>query len=434
MDFSMRSPHLTGLLLLSLLGASCGRDPLLETPQSVGDGGGRGGAGGAPLDGGRGGSGGGLGGAGGVGDASPPDVLPGQFSLVLLPAEGPPIPVGRTYRLRALVRLDDGWRDLGTDPQITWQSDQPAIASVATGNGRVAGVKAGKTIVRATHPLFGVAQAAVTVTGSSIARLAITPSPADVPVSQTRQLSAQAMYDDGSSATVTDAAIWTSADQRTVRVQGSLPPIGELTGVLAGTVDVMADFAGASAIVKVTVGDSGMTMLTIAPPSVSLMVGSTTRFQALLRQPSGAATDVSNLAAWSSSNTAVARSVGGGQVRCASPGTCTINVSHAGRTAAAALQCTPAGTVTLKELRILPAGANGPLFVMAKYGLMLEGTNSDGSPANIPTSQITWTSSDEATASIDGGGVIIGHVPGTVDVTAGFGGLSASETYTFIAR
>jgi uncharacterized protein YjdB len=431
----MKASHLTAAVVFGLLAVSCGRDPLLHTPQGVGDGGGRGGTGGTPFDGGRGGADGGGTGGVGLGDGSTSDVRPGEFPLVLLPTDVPPLPVGRSFRMRALVRLVDEWRDVSNDPQISWQTAQTSIAEVAPGNGKITGLKPGTALVRAIHPLFGAAQTTITVTGSQIAQVTITPSPADVLVGQTRQLSAQVMYDDGSTALVTDAAVWASADQRIVRVQTSTPPLGELTGVLAGTVDVSADFGGATGTVKVTVTGTGAPVLTIAPPATSLAVGSTTRFQALLRQPSGVATDVSMLAVWASSNTAVARSLGGGQVRCVAPGSCNISVSHSMQMVAASLQCTPAGAVTLKELRILPSGSNAPLFVMARYGLMLEAINSDGTTMTVTNAtQITWTSSDDATASIDSNATLVGHTPGMVTITARFGGLETSEMYTFVAR
>jgi uncharacterized protein YjdB len=417
-----------------VLALGCGRDPLLPTTVSVDGGGGRGGAGGSD-GGGRGGSdGGGRAETGGPGDATV-EVRPGEVPLVLLPAEVPPLPVGRSFRMRALVHLGNDWRDVSSDPMIVWQSDQPSIAEVATGNGRVTAMKVGRTQIRAAHPLFGIAQAPLTVTDRLLKEVVVRPVMVELAVGQTRQLSAQALYDDGSAVFVTDAAGWSSGDQRIVRVQSSVPPLGEISAIMAGTIDVTAEFAGLSGRSPVTVTGSGSPVLSIAPLATSIPVGSTTRFQALLRQPTGMAVDVSTLGTWTSSNVGAARSLGGGQVRCVSAGTATISVTHSGQTVSAAMTCVAAGTVMITSIAINVV-QNGPMFINSPYGpLTVERFFTDGSSRLVDDpSLVDWESSDEAIATVDPNRPFVGKVPGTVTITARFGGFSATESYTFSAR
>ncbi len=54
---------------------------------------------------------------------------------------------------------------------------------------------------------------------------------------------------------------------------------------------------------------------------------------------------------------------------------------------------------------------------------------SDGSTADV-TNQVTWSSSNEAIASVDAGGLATGQVAGDVEVTATLSGMSGSATLT----
>ncbi|HEY0711113.1 MAG TPA: Ig-like domain-containing protein [Polyangia bacterium] len=428
------------LLLFGLMVTACGRDPLNPPPQGADAGaGGRGGvagnAGDARVDGtaGRGGNAGaadaGRGGSGG----GVMDVQPGQFPIVILPNEVPLVPVGKTVRLRALVQIADTWRDLSADPTVVWQTSDPLIADVAVGSGRVTGVAAGPAQVGASHPLFGSATVTVRVTAAGIASIAIMPVPITIAVGEDRRLSARANYTDGAVSDITEAALWSTGDQRIARVQNSIPPLGELSGVIAGETTVTASFADAAGTAGVTVNQAGMATLSVAPPAQTESVGGTARFQAVMRLPSGVVTDVSNLASWNSMNTLVARSVGGGQFRCSGAGTAMITALHLGNTAAATLTCTNVGP-ELIELRISPSGGNAPLFVSTRYRLMLEASFSDGTSTTVSNSQARWMSTDTGIASIDGSATLTGAMPGTVTITASYSGVTTSERYTFIAR
>ena len=424
--------------VLGLLVLACGRDPLLTTPLVPGDAGGRGG--GAGFGGGGGGRGGTAGDAGrsdvaaDVGDAGViSDLRPGEYQLVILPDNGPKIPVGKSLRMRAVVKIGMDWRDLGGEALLVWQSDDPLVADVAARNGQVTGVKAGNTVIHASHPFFGAGQAAVVVTASDVASIVIAPSPLALVVGETRALSATAVYEDGSSGDVTSAAMWSTDDQRFARVQNGVPPIGLLTAALAGDTTVAATFVGVTGSAPVSVSGSGSPTLAVGPQSASRTVGSSVRFMATLRQPTGATSDVSTLASWSSSNPGVAGVLGVGQFRCLDTGSATVGAAYMGLMAGATLECTT-GMAALKELRISPAGANAPLFVNVRYRLMVEAIYSDGMTVAVNAAQVRWSSSDERIAAIDDEATLLGLAPGSVSITAAYAGVMASESYTFIPR
>jgi uncharacterized protein YjdB len=447
----MKAGHV-GLWVLGLglvLPTACGRDALLA-PDSLDAGrtGGRGGGtgatsgqtGGAP---GRGGAG---GGGADAGDAGAPEVRPGEFPLVVLPGDGPTLPVGKSFRFRALVRLgptDASWRDLAADPLLVWAIDDATIAEITPKNGRVTGVRAGKTTVRASHPTFGLAQVPLVVTAGTLARVSVQPGPLALMIGQTQALTATASYGDGSSVDVTQAAIWATADQRVVKVENSLPPIGQVSGQATGSTTISAEFAGVRAEIAAVVSGTAPPTLSVTPISASQTVGATARFNAIFRQAAAPNSDVSAVATWTSSDPAVAMWLGpNGQFRCLAVGSTTVGASYKDLTASSPLSCTM-GAPTLKELRLsLPN--NGPLIVGVSYGLGVEAIASDGMASQVSDGKlVTWSSSDLHIATIDGNpavpsptfiATLIGLGPGVVTVTATFRGVSTSQQYTFISR
>ncbi len=392
----------------------------------MGGAGGRGGSGGAGGISGRGGS------DAGRDVGTPTEVRPGQFALVVLPAVTPPLPVGRSFRLRALVELDGVWRDLGADEDLVWETDNAAVAEVTPRSGRVTGITPGRTNVRARHPLFGMATSSVTVTESRLLRVVVEPPAVALRVGEMRDLVAQAIYDDGTGAVITDSASWGTSDQRIVRVETTAPPLGRAVGVTSGVAVIDVEFSGARTMVPVVVSPSGMQSLSIAPMTSTIPIGGTSRFQALLRQPSGNSTDVSGIAAWTSSVPAVASSLGIGQFRCRAAGMTVVGVSHLGLAATAQLACA-SEVNTVRELRIEPP-CNSPLPVGQKFRISLIATNTNGSLDRVGPNQFRWNISDPTVASIETDGSdqnLIGLRAGTVTIGATYRELMAQESCTF---
>lgn len=432
----MKASRVSAALLFGFVAASCGRDPLLPAVVS-GEGGAPAATGGVPGAGG-GGGGGGRPGTGGR-DATPPvdlppdapitDVAPGVHPLVVLPATLV-LPLGKATRLRALVTIGNDVRDLGSDPSLTWGSDNVAVAEVTTMAGRVTGRAPGMTRVRASHPFFVAGHATVTVTGATVTRVVVDPALVELRVGEKRTLIARATFNDGVTTDVTESAVWVAGDQRVARVQNSVLPIGEVTAVLAGEAIVSAEFAGMVGSAVVRVAANPMPTLAISPLMASQSVGSNARFTAALRQPGGAATDVSSTATWSVLGTGVATSTGGGLFRCQSQGTATVRAVHSNLTATATLSCM-AGAVTIRELRIDPP-ANSPLPVRARIRLTVTAIRSDGTSTTLSSGQVAWRSSDPAVATVDASSNLTGHAAGMATITATAAGISTSETYTFI--
>ncbi|MGN5073609.1 Ig-like domain-containing protein [Aeromonas veronii] len=122
---------------------------------------------------------------------------------------------------------------------VTWDVDNTAIATVAP-DGLLTGASEGTATVTATKD-GQTSTATANVTAAIITELRITPETADIPVGQTAQMQALAVYSDLTTADVTDVATWSRSEPSVVTVTKGL-----VTGVRAGSSTVNAIYDGIS--------------------------------------------------------------------------------------------------------------------------------------------------------------------------------------------
>ncbi|MFM5404513.1 Ig-like domain-containing protein [Aeromonas veronii] len=131
---------------------------------------------------------------------------------------------------------------------VTWDVDNTAIATVAP-DGLLTGTSEGTATVTATKD-GQTSTATANVTAAIITELRITPETADIPVGQTAQMQALAVYSDLTTADVTDVATWSRSEPSVVTVTKGL-----VTGVRAGssTVNAIYDDISSKQPAQVTV-------------------------------------------------------------------------------------------------------------------------------------------------------------------------------------
>ncbi|WFO49867.1 Ig-like domain-containing protein [Aeromonas veronii] len=122
---------------------------------------------------------------------------------------------------------------------VTWDVDNIAIATVAP-DGLLTGASEGSTIVTATKD-GRTSTATANVTAAVITELRVTPETVDIPVGQTAQMQAWAIYSDLTTSDVTNSATWSSSDPSVVTATKGL-----VTGVRAGSSTVNAIYDGIS--------------------------------------------------------------------------------------------------------------------------------------------------------------------------------------------
>ena len=166
------------------------------------------------------------------------------------------------------------------------------------------------------------------------------------------------------------------------------------------------------------------TGITISPPSMSLLEGTSGSFTALV-VPSDADQGVQ----WDSDDPLVASVDGGGNIIAHSAGTATISVTTADGNFTASATVTVTGVVAVAGVSINPAG---PFSIPVGGTQSLTPVFSPPAPTNL---NVTWTSSDTSVATVSATGHVTGVAvgPATITVTTQCGPFSASVNITVTA-
>jgi hypothetical protein len=167
--------------------------------------------------------------------------------------------------------------------------------------------------------------------------------------------------------------------------------------------------------------------MTLTPANATLEVKYTLQYAASAVYSDGSTRDVTALATWSSSNTAVVTlsnaASSHGLATGAGAGVATVKAIYQGVTATTGI------TVKSGKLSTIAVTPN-PATVSkgSKLQLTAMGTFNDGVVLNI-TSQCRWTSSRNAVATVSGG-LVSGVSAGTATITAQKGNRSGAATVT----
>ncbi|MDQ1358277.1 MAG: trimeric autotransporter adhesin, partial [Acidimicrobiaceae bacterium] len=316
-------------------------------------------------------------------------------SIVVTPAALTAVK-GTTHPFTATGTLTDGTIEDVTG-QAAWSSSDTTVASVVTSGGTtqaglVSALSAGTAIISAA--LGGASgTASLMVTAATLKALSVAPAKTPVPKGAAKQLTATATFSDGSSQDVTADASWSSPTQAIATVSGA----GLVVAVSIGKVSITAGFSGLTAKSVVTVTAAAATELRVAPLDAHIAKGQTLPYMATAVMTDGTVQLVTTRTAWSSSSTAVATFIGR-MATGVGVGQTTVTAVFQGLTTTAVLTVTPA---TLRSIRIAPI--KQPLARGATLQFTATGTYTDATTQDL-TSQVTWSSSTPAVATISSTG------------------------------
>ncbi len=320
--------------------------------------------------------------------------------------------------------------------QATWSVGDGTIASisnVAGTAGQLSGIKAGMTTV--TGAYMGKSDT-TNVTVSTAVLNGITVMPASLPliVGVRQNLTATAMYSDGTSLDVTRQVTWSSDDMAVATASNVSGANGQVLATGVGTTTVRARLSGKEGTAQVTVADKMLTQLSVAPINPTRRVGDGALIvSASAIYNNGTSMDVSPMAAWMSSDEAVATIVVDmfrARATCVAKGTATLRATYMGVSDTTVLTCTMS-TVTM--LRVTPPSAT--LFVGERALVQATAIYSDGSAMNV-NNQATWTTSNAAAVDVSTGGVggpgglVTAIGAGMAAITASYMGLTATAAVT----
>ena len=337
--------------------------------------------------------------------APPPDP-PRPTTITVSPATAELTALGATVQLSAEVRDQNGQVMAGTT--VTWASSASAVATVGA-SGLVTAVANGTATITATA---GSASGSATVTvAQEVSGVTVAPDTATVLEGDTLRLAATAT--DANGQVVTGAEfVWASADTAVAVVDAS----GLVTGVAAGRAEVLATAAGVTGRATLTVLAPVPTTVAVTPDTVVLTaVGQTAQLTAEVRDQLGRVLDGVPVA-WSSGDTVVAVVDSAGLVSAVGGGAATIT-ARAGEASGDALVTVmqSAGSVTVSP----PMDS-----VVLGDTLRLVAEAYDETGHVVDGAVFTWSSNDDAVATVDPSGLVRGAGEGTATITATTGDAS----------
>lgn len=347
----------------------------------------------------------------------------------------PSIPNGNSTVFGATGIYSDGSRQDLTQ-SATWTSSDPAIAEVsnATGSRGLTLAKApGATTIAAA---FGGQSAStrLTVTAATLRAIQVTPTNTRLAAGFSRPYAATGIYSDNSTADLTGSVTWSTAAGAIATVSNASGSRGVVSGVAAGSTDVIAQSGEVSGRTPVIVTSATLTAIGVTPAAPGIPLGTTQAFTATGTFSDSTVQDLTTQVSWTSSSTDVAtisNSAGSqGLATSKSVGNTTIAAARGAISGSTPLTVTAA---TLTRITVTPNPAAVPKGTTR--ALTATGTYSDASTRDLTTS-VTWSTADADIATVSNGGLlgtgsageVTGVELGTTTATAALDGVSGIAT------
>ncbi len=316
-------------------------------------------------------------------------------------------PIGSMQPVQLTGTFSDGTtQDLTLS--ATWQSSNPAVATIGATNGIAVGVAAGTASFTAS---FGGLTASQTlkVLPPDLVSLTVQVPDAAVVVGYTQQLGVLGTYSDGSVHDLTSLTTWSSADSSIISVSST----GVSDALQPGTTQITATVGKTSAIATLLSSVIPLRSVTIIPSSAKLALGTTFALTAAATFGNGLTVDVSAPAIWTSSDPTVITVDATGVVKAGKLGRATITASYLGVSQTSGpIQVTDA---TLTRMTIRSNITQVAVGTGAHFTAV--GAFTDGSIQDL-TTQVVWSTNNPAIATTDPTGRALGVSSGSVDVIA----------------
>ena len=165
--------------------------------------------------------------------------------------------------------------------------------------------------------------------------------------------------------------------------------------------------------------------ISVSPAAASVAPGAVKQFTATGVYSDGTSQALVGVT-WSSSNTVVATVNATGLAAGVAAGSANITAAFGGKSASASLVVTAA---TLQSITVTPGSTSIAAGLVQQYAVT--GVYSDGTSQAL--TGVTWSSSNTAVATVNATGLATGLTSGSANITAAFGGKSASASLTVTA-
>lgn len=324
--------------------------------------------------------------------------------------------VGGTTTGSATLR--DASNNVLSGREIVWSSSNTSVATVNSTTGVVTAVTTGTVNIRATSE--GVTgQRSLTVSVAPVATVTVGLASSAITVGSTTTATA-ATFDANGNVLTGRSVTWSSSNTAVATVNST----GTVTGVAAGTANIIATSEGRTGQASIAVGVVPVASITVALSPSSIATGATSTATATLRDASNNVLTGRSVT-WSSSNTARATvNSSTGVVTGVSTGTANIVATAEGVTGQATITVATAAvasvTVSLGASSIAVGGTTTATAVLR-----------DASNNVLTGRTVTWSSSNTAAATVNSStGAVSGVAAGTANIVATSEGVTGSAGIT----
>ena len=318
-----------------------------------------------------------------------------------------------TAQLTATARYsDDATENVST--QASWSSSDDSIATVST-SGLVTSISAGAaTITASLEGKTGTASG----TMIALSSLAVSEFSLTLKAGITQQLSATGTFSDSSNEDLSAQVTWTSSDESIATISDT----GLVTALTSGSVTFTAtlnDVSGGQASTPISL--SG---LSVSALSSTLKTGTTQQLSVTGTYSDSSNENLTTLVAWSSSNDSLATVSSTGLVTPLAVGAVTISASLVGVS-----DSTSSSVIALTSIAVSAFSSNLKLGLTEQ--LTAEGNYTDDSKTDL-SDEVSWSSSNDAIASVTESGLVTSLSIGEVTITATLGSISGTSNSEMI--
>ena len=308
---------------------------------------------------------------------------------------------GTTQQFTATAVFDNGTSQDVTD-LATWSASgsAAAVSNSAGSKGLASAVALGSAVINATYDGV-VGTASLDVTAPELTSIAVTPADSSVPAGISQQLHATGTYTDGSTADLTDSAVWSSTNDAVATVSNVVDSLGVATGQAPGSTTVKATVDEIVGATSLTVTNAKLTSVSVSPSAPSIPKGTSKQFTATGHFSDGSTSDLTSSATWltGSPNAVFVDDVDSpGLVKGVNIGTAAIKAVVDGVTGSATLNVIEE---QLSTIEVTPSSASAAKGTTQQFHAI--GHYTDGSTRDI-SNDVTWSSND-ASVTVDSDGL-----------------------------
>ena len=354
----------------------------------------------------------------GISAALPVSVTAASLTSIVLTPSAPSIPAGLTQQFTATGAYSDGSTSDLTG-SVNWTSSTPSVLAInAAGNATAASL--GNATVTASYAGVSGSDPATVIAAIATA-VSVSPTPVTLAAGQTQQFAATATLSDGTQQNATATAHWSVGDPTRATISNTTGNSGLLTANAAGSTSAMATVGSASGSASVTITAATISSLTINPGALNSIPAGTTKVLTVTAAYSdGSNADVTNQVTWTTGSASTAYVDPTGLLHAVAPGLTTIDAHLGGVDGTSAVLVSNATLASIAITPVSPILAVGQVVQLAATG-----TYSDGS-TTILTTQVQWSSSSIATATISSSGMVTSLAPGSSTLAATLNGVSGN--------